>query len=420
MTKKRTDGDGSVYQRHATDCDRPTDARGKSTCKCRWQGAWISNWRVEDGKRRPVRHKVTGKTQAEAAAKLRDLRDRLTEGDMPTGKQIIVAEWMDYWFTRIAPRRCKPHTLAGYRAKVDYIKALLGHHRLDRLTPEHIEDAWDYLLETGHPIAEKAHHRDPETGQPTPTPLAPNTVHQTHRILSRALKVAVQRKRLRANPAGADSMDAPPMAQHDIKPMTDAEVDAVLDECRGKWNAARWSVALALGLRQGEALGLRWEDVDLDAGELHVRQTLMRVTGKGLVFGTPKSETSKRSVAIPDSLLSSLRTHRAAQNAKRLEAGDQWQDTGLVFTMDDGRPIDPGVDYKRWRALLEAAGVRHYRLHDARHSAGTMMLAQGVDVRVAMATLGHSSLAITMRYQHTVDEMKKAAALAIDGDSRWA
>lgn len=418
MSKKRTDGDGSVYCRHKADC--PERGKERPRCKCPWQGALVTGWRAENGRRKAVRRKVTGRSKADAAAKLRELREKITEGDMPTGRQVTVDEWMDYWFTRIAPRRCKPHTLSGYRAKVDYIKALLGHHRLDRLTPEHIEDAWDYLLENGHPIAEKAHHRDPKTGLPSPTPLAPNTVHQTHRILARALKVAVQRDRLRANPAGADSMDAPPLVQKDIVPMSEEEVDAVLDACRGTWNAARWSVALALGLRQGEALGLRWEDVDLEAGELHVRQTLMRVTGRGIVFGTPKSETSQRGVGVPPSLVTALRSHRAAQAAKRLEAGDQWVDSGLVFTMEDGRPIDPGVDYRRWRTLLADAGVRHYRLHDARHSAGTMMVAQGVDVRVVMATLGHSSLNITMRYQHTVDEMKRAAAVAIDGDARWA
>lgn len=420
MAKKRTDGDGSIYQRHTKACDRPTNAKGVTTCKCPWQGVWVATWKIdpETGKRTAVRRKVTGKSRPDAALLLRELQERERAGELPASG-VTVGQWMHYWYTRVAPRRCKPHTIAGYRAKVDYITALLGDHPLERLTPEHIEDAWDYLLDNGHPIASKAKNRN-ENGVPTPTPLALNTVHQTHRILCRALKVAVQRKKLKANPAGSDSMDAPPIVKGDIKPMTEAEVDAVLDACRGTWNSARWSVALALGLRQGEALGLRWEDVDLDAGNLFVRQTLMRVTGKGLVFGTPKSDTSNRGVGIPPSLVAALRSHKATQSARRLEVGDQWVDSGLVFTMDNGAPIDPGVDYRRWRRLLADAGVRHYRLHDARHSAGTMMLAQGIDVRVVMATLGHSSLAITMRYQHTVDEMKKAAAAAMDGDSRWA
>jgi integrase len=310
---------------------------------------------------------------------------------------------MNYWFKRVAPRNTKPLTIAGYDAKVNqYIIPLLGRHRLDRLTPEHIEDAWDVLRGEGNPTKAE------------PKPLAANTIHQTHRILARALKVAVQRKKLKANPAGGDSMDAPPRVEHEIIPMLPAEVAKVLDACTGETNAARWTVALALGLRQGEALGLRWEDVDLEAGVIHVRQTLMRLKGKGIVFGTPKSANSRRAIPLPATLLAELKAHRKAQTAKRLAAGSHWTDSGLVFTLDDGRPIDPSVDAGRWRKLLKAAGVKHYRLHDARHCAATMMVSQGVDLRVAMKILGHSQLSVTMRYQHVVDEMMVDAAAKID------
>lgn len=417
MAKQRSDGDGSVYPRHKAGCEKPVDAKGKPRCGCPWQAALVVGYkRNAAGNVVPDRRKVTGKTRADALANLRELREDITANDLPaSGKVLTVEQWMNYWFTRIAPRRCRPLTLQGYRAKVDYINALLGHHRLDRLTPEHIDDAWDYLLEQGHPIAEKAHARDPKTGKPAPTPLSANTVHQTHRILARALKVAVQRKKLRHNPAGADSMDAPPKVDKDIEVMTSAEAAASLAAAEGQWNGARWRVALALGLRQGEALGLRWSDVDLDAGTLHVRQSLMRVTGKGIMFGEPKSANSKRPLAIPATLLGPLKAHRKQQTEARLAAGDRWVDSGLMFTLEDGRPIDPSVDFRRWRKLLVAAGVKHYRLHDARHSAATMLLAQGVDIRVAMKVLGHANLATTMRYQHVVDQLLVDAAAKIDG-----
>lgn len=365
----------------------------------------------EDGKKRPVRRKVSGSTKTAALANLRELRERLFGAELPAaGKSMTVEAWMTYWFESIAARKVKPLTLAGYDAKVNqYVIPLLGHHRLDRLTPEHIEDAWDSLREHGNPTLAE------------PKPLSANTIHQTHRILSRALKVAVQRKRLRVNPAGADSMDAPPRVEQPIVPPTDEEVDKILAAARGTWNAARWNVALAIGLRQGEALGLRWdEDVDLEQGVIRVQQTLMRLKSKGIVFGTPKSEKSRRSVVLPPSLLAAMKTHRAEQAAKRLEAGTHWTDSGLVFTLEDGRPIDPSVDAGRWRKLLANAGVRHYRLHDARHAAGTMMVAEGVDIRVAMAILGHSQLAVTMRYQHVVDESQRAAAEQLDQGGRWA
>lgn len=411
MTKKRSDGDGSVYCRHKPDC--PEKGTDKPRCKCPWQAAYVTGW---IGKK-PIRKKVSGPTKTAALANLRDLREKHGANDLPAqGKPLTVEQWMNHWYKRILPRTAKPYTLAGYNAKVNqYIIPLLGHIRLDKLTPEHIEDAWDRLLDEGNPIHPR---HDPETGEVLG--LSQNTIHQTHRILSRALKVAVQRKRIRFNPAASEMMQTPPREDQPLEPMTEVEVDAVLDTCRGQWNAARWNVALAIGLRQGEALGLRWEDVDLDTGEIHIRQTLMRLTGKGIVYGTPKSKTSRRSFQLPGSLHARLREHRKEQNARRLELGSHWTDSGLVFTLEDGRPLDPSVDAGRWRRLLQEAGVKHYRLHDARHSAGTMMVSEGVDIRTAMAILGHSQLSVTMRYQHVVDQAKKVAATQLDRGGRWA
>lgn len=419
MTKQRSDGEGSLYPRHKPGCERPV-RNGRPACKCPWQGAFVTGYRTdpETGKARPVRRKVTGRTRAEAAAKLRELQEKAVANELPAvGKALTVEQWLTYWLEKIAPKGrggkpLKPSTLRTYATLVNrYIIPLIGHHKLELLATEHIEEAWDQLLENGCPVPEVA-RKVGDDG--VPEPLAPNSVHQCHRVLSRALKVAVQRKRLRVNPAGSDCMDAPPREEKEIVPLTQAEVDLILATAAGEWNAARWRVALALGLRQGEALGLRWEDVDLDAGVLHVRQTLMRVKGQGIVFGTPKSANSRRTLAIPPTLLAELKAHRKTQTAKRLRTADLWHDSGLVFTLEDGRPLDPSVDARRWRQLLTDAGLPHKRLHDARHSAATIMVAQGVDLRVAMRILGHSQLSVTMRYQHVVDELMVDAARKID------
>jgi integrase len=400
-SKSRSDGEGSVHQEHKKACSRV------GRCDCRWVGVLVLGYRDAQRSRRITR-KVSAHTRAGAASKLRELRDSIARNEEPRGSGITVAEWMEYWFGTIAPRKVKPLTLAGYDAKVNqYIVPLLGHIKLKALSVDQIEDAWDQLRDSGNPTKAE------------PTPLSANTIHQTHRILSRALKVAVQRKKLLSNPAGGDSMDAPPAQEIEVVPMTRAEVERVRTTAEGRWNAARWNVALALGLRQGEALGLRWEDVDLEAGELSVRQTLMRLKGKGIVFGTPKSKMSRRTVSIPPSLLRALKAHRKAQRAKRLELGSHWTDSGLVFTLEDGRPLDPSVDAGRWRQLLKDAGVRHYRLHDARHSAATIMVANGVDIRVAMKILGHSQLSVTMKYQHVVDDLMRDAAAKIDAGGLW-
>lgn len=401
MTKSRTDGEGTVYQDHKKDCAQ------SARCGCRWVGVLVLGYKDDKRSRRYTR-KVSATTKSGAATKLRELRESIAATQEPAGPSITVEQWMTYWYGTIAPRRVKPLTLAGYDAKVNqYIVPLLGHIKLSKLTPDQIEDAWDRLRDEGNPT------------RPDSDGLSANTIHQTHRILARALKVAVQRRKLASNPAGGDSMDAPSRVEHKVVPMTLTEVERVRDAAKDTWNAARWNVALALGLRQGEALGLRWEDVDLEAGTLAVRQTLMRLKGRGIVFGTPKSSASVREVALPQSLLRALKAHKKEQTAKRLELGTHWTDSGLVFTMEDGRPIDPSVDAGRWRALLEKAGVRHYKLHAARHSAATIMVANGVDVRVAMRILGHSQLSVTMKYQHVVDDLMRDAADKIDLDGMW-
>lgn len=400
---RRSTGDGSVYQRHDRGCPPVVDGvRPEHDCKGAWVGVYVIAYR--DGK--PIRKKRTATTRAGAAAKVRELREQHTAGELPEGKAITVQQWMDHWVTKILPRTgAEPSTLATYgRIVAQYINPLLGSWRLDRLTPEHIDEAWEVLLEEGNPALPESRRR----------PLGANTVHLSHAILSRALKVAVQRRRLKVNPAGTNSMDAPPRVEEEVKPIPASDVRKIISAAEGTPYGARWSVALALGLRPGETLGLRWSDVDFDEGVLHVRQQLQRVKGKGLVEKTPKSSAGVRSMYLPPTLLAGLKSHRKAQNEARLRAGDHWTDSGLVFTLDNGRGISAEVDRRRWRALLESAGVEHRRLYDARHSAGTLLLAQGVAPRTAMALLGHSQVSVTMRYQHAVDEIKAAAASQIE------
>ncbi|TCJ21581.1 tyrosine-type recombinase/integrase, partial [Nocardioides jejuensis] len=313
--KKRSDGEGSLYPKHRADCARPLDARGNPKCKCPWVGAVVLGY--IDGK--PVRRKVQASTRAGAAARLREKQQEFADQQLPAvGKPITVEKWMTYWLTQIAPRKVAAQTIDNsYNCKVrQYIVPLLGHHRLDRLTQEHIEAAWDHLRTKGNPTLEAA------------TPLSDKTVLQTHRILSRALKVAVQRKRLRANPADTNSMDAPTAKDKEMDVFTVEEVRSVLAAAEGERLEARWVIALALGLRQGEALGLRWEDVDLEDNVLRVRVGLQRRKGKGLILGDLKTKGSRRDLALGDKLVRILKAHKKAQTAERLAAGSTWTDSG--------------------------------------------------------------------------------------------
>jgi integrase len=304
---------------------------------------------------------------------------------------------MTLWLDTIASRKVRPSTLAGYRTCVNRITRHLGHHRLDRLQPEHLEAFYTRLEADG---------------------LSPTTALLHHRVTSRALKVAMQRGRVTRNVATL--VDAPTARRDEVQPLTAAEARRILDVAGELPNGTRWSVALALGLRQGEALGLLWDSVDLDSGTLTVRRALQRQAGKGLVLVEPKSRAGRRAIKLPDPLREALRAHRVRQTEQRLAAGTLWKDRDFVFCQKTGRPIDARRDWLDWKALLKAAGIRDARLHDARHTAATLLLQQGVPARVVMEILGHSQISLTLgTYSHVVPELAHEAAERM-GDALWS
>lgn len=370
MSGRRSNGRSSIYD----------GADG------RWHGRVTMSVR-SDGT--PDRRHVTATTEKDCTRKVRELERARDAGSVAdAGRPPTVEQWLDHWVGTIAARKVRPSTLEGYRSKIRAtIVPALGQHRLDRLQPEHVEAFY---------VAAGEH-------------LSAASVLQCHRILSRALKVAVQRGRLARNVCTL--VDAPSVDREEVQPLGAVEARRLLSVAEGERNAARWSVALALGLRQGEALGLRWDDLDLDAGTLTVRQALQRIPRQGLVLVPPKSRAGRRTIALPTELHAALKAHRTAQLGERLAAGELWQDRGLVFCQPTGAPIDPRRDWADWKALLRRAGVRDARLHDARHTAATLLLQQGVPARVAMQVLGHSQISLTLgTYSHVVPELATEAA----------
>lgn len=249
----------------------------------------------------------------------------------------------------------------------------------------------------------------------------------------------------------ADLIDSPKHRDTELEPLQRVEARAFLERAATLRNGARWSVALGIGLRQSEALGLRWQYVDLNARRIRVWQLKRRRfkhgcgdahacgskyhndscrkgcssharycpqrTGGEWTFQQPKSGET-RTVPIPPPLVPILREHQKAQQAERQAAGDQWEDWGLVFARPDGRPINPRRDWDEWKSLLKAARIRDARPHDARHTAATLLLEQGVDIRVVQEILGHASLAVTKRYTHLTDKLADDAAERM-GSALW-
>jgi integrase len=356
------------------------------------------------GKRRRVH--ARGRTRSEVESKLKEMRQASDRG---TGR-MTVREWFDAWLDAV-DRSLKPRTVGVYRTHTRYLVAGLGHLRLDKLTTEHIEGLYRSLAERG---------------------LSATSIQGVHRSIRASLNEAVRRGRLTRNPA---TYARPGRAdEHEVEPLSTEEAQAILNAASGERNAARWGIALGLGLRQGEALGLCWDDVDLDNRTIRIRRALQRVPwrhgckhrpcgqsparcpmrqGGGLRTMDPKSRSGRRTIVLPERIVTELRQHRVRQLEERVAAGEMWQqgpDGGWVFARATGEPIDPSRDWKNWKALLTKAGVRDVRLHDARHSAATYLLVQGVDARTVMGIMGWSQISLTARYQHVVPELQREAA----------
>lgn len=386
MTRK-ANGESSIYE----------DEQG------RWHGQ-VSLGRKANGQW--DRRHFSGKTRAEVVAKVRGLEQKRDAGIAQTaGRPMTLGEWLDHWLT-IAKRSVRVKTYVGYESYVrNHIKPALGHHRLDKLQPEHLEAFYTHLAD--------------EKGLSSAMQL------QQHRVISRALKIAMQRGRVARNVATL--VTAPTLTRSEVVPFTAEEARQILAAASSRRNAARWSVALALGLRQGEALGARWDvDVDLDAATWRVTQALQRTAYRhgcgaepcgnkpskcpkrtgGMLFVEPKSEKGKRTIAIPSGLLIALKAYREQQVQQRRAAGALWQDNGLVFAQLTGKPIDSRRDWTDWKEILRDAKVHDGRLHDARHTVATLLLEQGVDARVVMEILGHSQISLTQNtYQHVMPKV---------------
>lgn len=415
--KRRDDGDGSAYQRK--------DGRWVAEVTIGWE-------RTPEGKTRRVRRYAYGKTAAEARTERRKLIAAREAGQLPTGDAVIVQAWMRYWLDEVCAHRVKPRTLESYRTINDnWIVPTIGAVRLTRLTPEHVEKMLAAMRVGREYTRTRA---DGSTSTRAAKPLGQSQLLQAYRVLSRAIKVAHQRGRVTRNVVAL--VDAPSIAGRRAEQyLTKEQARAALAHVQTDWNGARWSVGLSLGLRQGEVLGLLWQSegvdgVDLEAGVLHVRRQLQRrraTTDRLTGLKTPgrielveytKTKAGWRDIALPPSLVQALRAHRQEQRENRVALGPGWAQSqfgDLVFTQRSGSPVEPRADWGEWKELLEAIGATHIRQHASRHTAATLLLLQGVDVKVVADVLGHANATITRDlYQHVVPELQRDAADRMD------
>ena len=210
-------------------------------------------------------------------------------------------------------------------------------------------------------------------------------------------------------------VSSPRVPRAQVQPLSPAEVKRLLAAVRGHRLAALYTVAVAVGLRQGEALGLRWEDVNLEAGTISIRQALQRVDGRPMLAEL-KTERSRRTIKLPEVCATALLDHRERQERERDFLGEAWQDElGLVFTEADGSPLSRYAVTRRFQRILVEEGLPKRPFHNLRHTSATLLLAQGIPLRVVMEILGHSQMATTSDlYAHVLPVLMADAAEKMD------
>ena len=351
-----------------------------------YNGRWVARVSMPGGKRKAI----YGRTRSEVSRKLAAvIRDR--DAGLPaTNDRMTVGQFLRAWLEDSVRPRNKPSTYQSYESHVRvHLVPEFGGFSLARLTPHDVEQMMSRQIKEG---------------------LSPATVSRVRATLRRALSQAEKKGLVRRNVAAL--AEPPKQRPSRIEPLKSRQAHVLLRAIRGHRFETLIALALATGLRQGELLGLLWDDVDLDAKRLYVRHALQRVQGE-FVFIEPKTVRSRRYVALSPSVIEHLRTHQIAQGRLQESGGREWNLLGLVFPSQAGTPLDgPNVTHA-FQAVVRQAGLPHMRFHDLRHACASFMLAQGASMRVIMEQLGHSQISMTMNtYSHVMPEaMHDAAAL---------
>jgi integrase len=366
-------GDGSVFQRSR-------------------DGKWVATWEVgEDGKRR--RRSVVADTAGAAIRRMREAQRSGASSNSVSRPRIgSVGEYLDRWLVEVVRRTRRERTFVGYRSIAEGLPPAFLATDLADLEPHDVQVMVNGL------------------------DLAPRTVSHYAAMLRTAFAYAVRRGIIDRNPA--TDIDLPAIRRTERIPLTAAELRTFLDASREDPLYPLWATAAWTGMRQGEILGLRWEDVSLTRANINVRTSLSRLppkrrTDKGWRYELtePKTNRSRRLVPLVPAVVDALTPMRKAYLASPPPL-----DQGLVFATPAGSPLDGPTITRLFQAALRKAGVRVVRFHDTRHGAASMLIELGVDLATVSAILGHSNIGTTVDlYGHLTESHKRSAMARLEG-----
>jgi integrase len=372
VSRKRGNGEGSVTKRS--------------------DGRWMARYTVYTTKG-PKRKSFYAKTRKEASDKMAKALSDSAEGIVYEDDNMTMGEYLDRWLKGSVRGSVRKSTYdRDAYIVVNHIKPALGRIKVKKLSPAHVQSFYRDRLDTG---------------------LSPSTVHKMHAVLHKALAQAVKWHMVPRNVT--EATDPPKPAPKEMRPLSTEEVHKLLEAAHGDRLEALYVLAVTTGMRRGELLALRWQDVDLENATISVRSTLTRDGGR-YTIGEPKTKKSRRSVQLTASAVQALKRHLEHQLRYIEILGDQYEDRGLVFTTDTGSPINPSnLRQRSLASLLEKAGLPHIRFHDLRHTCATILLSKGVHPKFVQELLGHATIAITLdTYSHIMPGMGDATARAME------
>ena len=365
--------------------------------------------RAADGKRRQRFVTVNG-VKRDAQAKLAQLLHEINVGTYIDPTNLTLAEYLNKWLEHArAGNTVTGKTWDEYRKIIQsHLGPHLGHVPLSSLKPLHIQAYYADRLKRG---------RIRKSRQEERPGLSPQTVVHHHTLLHKALQDAVRWQLVPTNPA--DAVDPPKIAKQEMKILDREGIKKLVERSMSSPYYIAVVIAVSTGMRRGEILALRWEDVDLESGQIMVSKSLQQTHGRALaVKGTKTGKT--RVIPISGKTVQELKRHRGAQAQNKLLLASDYQDNGLVCCRTDGSFIVPDLLTNSFTRIVDRAGVNRVRFHDLRHTHVALLIAQGEHVKVISERLGHSSISITMdRYGHLFPSLNRSAADKFDEALGW-